>query len=81
MIQVVDGDVSQLVNLRTWKRIIRQSKPSEAGVKVEQGKKRKASTELLGQHIVPSKRMQVIHVDQNSSNVLVEAVEQPHQEL
>ena len=48
---------------------------------MNRGKKRKASTELLGQHIIPSKRMQVIHVDQNSSNVLVEAVEQPHQEL
>ena len=81
LIQAIDGDVSHPANLRTWKRILRQPKPSEAEAKVEQGKKRKSRTELTGQHDVPSKRMQVVQADQNTSNVLVEAVEQPHQEL
>ena len=47
---------------------------------IRRKKKRKSCTELTGQHDVPSKRLQVVQVDQNSSNVLVEAVEQPHQE-
>nr|POE76056.1 putative ribonuclease h protein [Quercus suber] len=46
VIQAVDGDVSQLANLRMWKRIMRQSKPSGAKAEVEQGTKRKLSTEL-----------------------------------
>ena len=79
-IQAVDGGVSQPANLRTWKRFMRLPKPSEAETKVERGKKRKSSIELSGLHDVPNKHMQVIHVDQNTSNVLVEAVEQPCQE-
>ena len=78
LIQAIDGDVSQPANLRTWKRIIRQPKPSEVEAKVEQGEKRKSSTELTSQHDVPSKCMQVVQADQNTSNVLVEAMKHPH---
>ena len=80
LIQAIDGDVSQPANLRTWKRIMRQPKPSEVKDKVEQGEKRKSSSELIGQHDVPSKCMQVVQAYQNTSNVLVEAVKQPRQE-
>ena len=80
LIQAVDGEVSQSGNLRTWKRFMRLPKPNEAETKVERGTKRKSSPEISGLHDVPNKRMQVIHVDQNTSNVLVEAVEQPRQE-
>ena len=80
LIQAIDGDVSQPANLRTWKRIIRQPKPSKVEAKVEQGEKRKSSTELTSQHDVPSKCMQVVQADQNTSNVLVEAMKHPHQE-
>nr|POF12616.1 hypothetical protein CFP56_25078 [Quercus suber] len=57
LIQAIDGDVSQPANLKTWKRIMCQPKPSEVEAKVEQGKKRKSSIELSSQHDVPSKRM------------------------
>ena len=80
LIQAGDGEVSQSSNLRTWKRFMRLPKPNEAETKVERGTKRKSSPEFSGLHNVPNKRMQVIHVDQNISNVLVEAVEQPRQE-
>ena len=81
LIQAVDEDQSQPSNLRSWKRVMRQPKPNGAESKGDQEKKkRKSCTELTGQHDVPSKRLQVVQVDQNSSNVLVEAVEQPHQE-
>ena len=79
LIQAVDGEVSQSANLRTWKRFMRLPKPNEAETTVERGTKRKSSPEFSGLHDVPNKRMQVIHVDQDISNVLVEVVEQPRQ--
>ena len=80
LIQAVDGEVSPSANLRTWKRFMRLPKPNEAESTVERGTKRKSSPEYSGLHDVPNKRMQVIRVDQNTFNVLVEAVEQPRQE-
>ena len=80
MIHTVDGDTSQSANLRTWKRLLRQPKDTKAEANVEQGKKRKSYIEAAGQSDIPSKRLQVVHADQKTSNLLVAAAQQPRQE-
>ena len=80
LIQTVDGDTSQSANLRTWKRFLRQLKATEAEANVEQGKKRKTYIEAAGQSDIPSKRLQFVHADQKTSNLLVAAAQQPRQE-
>ena len=80
LIHTIDGNTSQSANLRTWKRFLRQPKDTKAEANVEQGKKRKSYIEAEGQSDVPSKRLQVVHADHKTSNLLVVAVQQPRQE-
>ena len=72
--------VGQHNSLRTWKRVMRQGSNGVHASQLEPEKKRKSSFNTLDEPYPPKKRVQVLSDYDDTSNTMVEAAVQPHQE-